>query len=197
MKKFVSLAAFGLVALFVALPTPAAAGSFSIGGIGRIGSIGGIGGYIGRPGALLFGWGGYSRSGWSTYRPVFRRAWWADSYYPNAGASYYYYPYAAYYPNARVSYYDPYTAYHPQGQAVDVNAATIRMRVPSNARVWFEGEATAQSGADRTFVSPSLAPGRDYVYHVRVQWDENGKAVERNRDVTVHPGDRINLNIDN
>jgi uncharacterized protein (TIGR03000 family) len=195
MKKFVSLAAFGLVALFVAQPTPAAAGSFSIGGIGRIGSIGGVGGYIGRPRALLFGWGGYGRSDWSPYRPVFRRAWRADYYYPNGGASYYY-PYPVYYPDAGVSYYYPPTAYYPQDQAVDVNKATVRMSVPSGARVWFEDEPTSQTGRDRLFVSPALTPGRNYVYHVRVQWDDDGKAVERHRDVAVHAGDRINLNID-
>src|SRR5262249_25615751 len=128
---------------------------------------------------------------------LFSRPWTPGYYRPYAGASYYY-PYAAYYPNAGVSYYDPYTASYPQDQAVDwnVNVVTIRMRVPSDARVWFEGEATSQSGADRTFVSPSLAPGREYVYHIRVQWQENGKSVERNREVTVHAGDRINLNID-
>jgi uncharacterized protein (TIGR03000 family) len=70
------------------------------------------------------------------------------------------------------------------------------MHVPSDARVWFDGTATSQSGTDRSFVSPSLDPGREYVYHIRVQWDENGKVVERKRDVTVHPGDRINLTID-
>jgi uncharacterized protein (TIGR03000 family) len=183
-KQFVGLAALGLVALFAAVPTPASAGSFSIGGIGRIGAIGGVGGYIGRPRALLFGWGGYGASGWSTYPRYYRRGWSADYYYPYAGTSYY--PYAGY----------TYSAYYPPDPAADVNTATIRMSVPTGARVWFDGAATSQTGADRQFVSPSLTPGREYVYHVRVQWDESGKAVERTRDLTVHAGDRINLNID-
>jgi uncharacterized protein (TIGR03000 family) len=189
MKKFVGLAALGVVAYFMALPTPAAAGSFSIGGIGRIGSIG-LGGYTGwRPGAFI-GWRGYRRYDWSPR--FYRRAWAADYYYPPAWT--YSYPYAGsyYYPNAEVSY----SAYYSPPAPVEVNAVTIRMSVPSGARVWFDGEATSQTGADREFVSPPLTPGRQYVYHVRVQWDENGKAVERNRDVTVHAGDRINLNID-
>jgi uncharacterized protein (TIGR03000 family) len=185
MKKFVALAAFGLVALLGALPGPAAAGSFGIGGIGRIGSIGGLGGYIGRPRALLFGWRGYGVSDW----PAYRRAWRADYYAPYYGTAYYY-PYTAYYPGDGAAYY-----YAPD-RAEDGNAATIWMSVPGEARVWFDGAATSQTGADRTFVSPSLAPGHEYVYHARVQWTENGKTVERTRDVTVHAGDRINLNID-
>ena len=194
MRKFVVMAAFGLVGLLGALPEPAAAGSFSIGGIGRIGSIGGLGGYIGRPRALLFGWGGYGASGWSTYPRFYRRAWRADYYSPYDGAVYYY-PYTAYYPNDGASYPYPYATYYPT-QADDGSAATIRMSVAGEARVWFDGAATSQTGADRTFVSPSLIPGREYVYHLRVQWNDNGKTVERTRDVTVHAGDRINLNID-
>ena len=175
MKKFICLTAFGLLAWFVASPAPAAAGSWGIGGIGRIGGIGGFGGYIGRPRALILGWGRYD---WSWYRPVYRRGWRVDYYYPYAAPS-----------------YTSYTAYYPQEQSVDANAVTLRMQVPSDARIWVEDAAMSQSGADHTFVSPPLAPGYEYTYHIRVQWDEDGKAVERSREVKVHAGDRINLTI--
>src|SRR5262249_26645159 len=160
MKKFVGLAALGLVALFVASPAPAAPHIGGIGGIGGIGRFGGFGGFGVRGLGFRVGDFGLS-SGWGSPR-LFSRPWAPGYYRPYAGASYYY-PYAAYYPNAGVSYYDSYTAFYPQDQSVDwnVNVVTIRMRVPSDARVWFEGEATSQSGADRTFVSPSLAPGRE------------------------------------
>jgi uncharacterized protein (TIGR03000 family) len=193
MKRFVGLAAFGLVALFVALPEPAAARSFGIGGIGRIGGMGRVGGWGLR--GIGFRWGGYGLSGWYGYPRFYRRAWRADYYYPYAGPSYYY-PGAVYYQNDGAAYYYPSTSYYPPDQAEDENTVTIRMTVPSGAKVWFNGAATSQTGADRTFVSPSLAPGREYVYHVRVQWDENGKTVERNRDFPVHAGDRINVTID-
>ena len=187
MKKFVGLAAFGLVICLVALPTPAAAGSFGIGGIGRIGGIGGIGGIPAWRPLGLVGWRGYRRYGWSPR--FYHRAWSPDYYYPSAWT--YSYPYAGsyYYPNAAVSY----SAYYSPAAPVDGNAVTIRMAVPSGARVWFDGEATSQTGADREFVSPPLTPGREYTYRIRVQWDENGKAVESTRAVAVHAGDRINL----
>jgi uncharacterized protein (TIGR03000 family) len=184
MNKYFGCVALGIMALFLAAPAPAVAGSFGVGGIGgigriggfggigRIGSIGGLNGYIGRPGALIF-----DRPGWS--RPVYRD--WPEDYY---------------YPNVEPSYYYPYAAYRPMEQAVEVNAALIRLSVPNDARIWIEGDATSQTGTERTFVSPALTPGREYVYHIRVQWDENGKAAERKRDVTVHAGDRINVNID-
>jgi uncharacterized protein (TIGR03000 family) len=118
------------------------------------------------PRAVVVGWGGY---GPRFYRPV--------------------------YPAARVSYYPP-TVYYQQEQAVDVKTVTLRLHVPSDARVWIEGKETSQSGADREFVSPALASGRRYVYHIRVQWDKNGKTTERKREVSVQAGDRITLNID-
>jgi uncharacterized protein (TIGR03000 family) len=198
MKKFVVPAALGLVTLFVALPEPAAARSFGIGGIGRFGGIGRIGG-IGRFGGwglrgIGFRWAGYARPGWYGFHRSFRRALRADYYAPYVGA-WYYYPTAAYYPNAGAAYYYPTATYYAPDQTDDGNAVTIRMTVPRGAKVWFDGAATSQTGVDRTFVSPSLIPGREYVYHLRVQWHENGKAVERNRKVAVHAGDQINLTI--
>jgi uncharacterized protein (TIGR03000 family) len=169
MKRFVCLAAFGLVALVVAMPARANAGSFGIGGIGRIGAIS-LGGYT--------GWSPrFWNRGWGRYR-VYDRGWYPVYYYPAP------------------SYIDTYQVYYPPAETADANSATLRMRVPSDARVWVEGDATSSSGPDRTFVSPALTPGFDYRYHVRVQWNENGKAMERNRDFTVHAGDRINVSFD-
>jgi uncharacterized protein (TIGR03000 family) len=126
-------------------------------------------GYWGGPRIVRPYWGGY---GW------FGRPWRAY-YYWNGGA----------WCN------DCDTAYYPPGEAALANAVTIQMHVPQNARVWIEGEATSQAGAERTFVSPSLAPGSQYVYHIRAQWDDNGKAVERKREVTVYAGAHINLDM--
>jgi len=166
MKKFVLLAAFGLAALFVASPSPAAAQYFVR-----------YNGWISP--AYRVGWDRYRLYDWSVYPRIYRRDWRSAYYYPIVSTPSY-----------------SYTAFYPQVQTVDTNAVTLRMRVPTEARVWIEDVATSTDGADRSFVSPPLTPGREYVYHVRVQWDENGKTVERNREFTVHAGDRIDLNID-
>ena len=173
MKKFVVLAGFALAALIVALPERAAAGPYSLGGIARIGGIGGSYGLNWGP--RFISWRGYGFSGWSpgVYRGTRSNG------------------YMSYYPQ----YSNGYTAYYPPEQDLDTNAVTLRLQVPSGARVWLEGKETSQSGADRMFVSPSLEPGYEYVYHIRVQWVQNGETVERNRGVTVHPGDLINLSI--
>jgi uncharacterized protein (TIGR03000 family) len=70
----------------------------------------------------------------------------------------------------------------------------IHMRVPENAQVWFDGRPTTRQGTERDFMSPPLSGARDYTYRVRVQWMEGGRPVTEVRDVTVHAGDRIDLN---
>ena len=68
------------------------------------------------------------------------------------------------------------------------NRARIWLAVPADARVWFDGEPTRQTGALRQFVSPPLAPGRSYTYTVRVRWTQDGKPVEEERRARVRAG---------
>jgi uncharacterized protein (TIGR03000 family) len=186
MKRFVALAAVGVVALFLALRTPAFAQR--VGGIGGIGGFRGIGGF----GGLRIGGGLRLPSisltpfrigvpGW--YSSPRLEGWRRDYSYPYANG----YSYSS---NPGTSY----SAFYAPEQSADVHAVKISMHVPNGARVWFDGATTSQTGPERTFVSPSLTPGSEYVYQIRVKWDENGKAVERSRDVTVHAGDLIHLN---
>jgi uncharacterized protein (TIGR03000 family) len=168
MKKFVGFAVVGLVACFMALSTPGAAQC-----CGR-----------------YYGWDRYDY-GWSNwhYGRGWRRAYWyADAWAPcyNPCATYYY-------ANARVAYYGPYAVYSPQDPPAPANAVTIQMHVPSDARVWIDGDATSQTGTEREYMSPAITPGKDYVYHIRVQWEVNNKMMESTRDVAVHAGDRIDL----
>lgn len=76
---------------------------------------------------------------------------------------------------------------------VDNRSVLLQMRVPANARIFFGDTPTDRMGTVREFVSPPINPGQDYVYDIRVQWDDNGKPMEQNRRVTVHAGDRISL----
>jgi uncharacterized protein (TIGR03000 family) len=71
--------------------------------------------------------------------------------------------------------------------------ALIGMLLPPDAEVWFGGHKVGQSGANCLFVTPPLAPGRDYSYHVRVRWEQGGQVVERAGRVTVRPGTQILL----
>jgi uncharacterized protein (TIGR03000 family) len=69
--------------------------------------------------------------------------------------------------------------------------ARLELRVPKDAAVWFGDVRTEQTGALRLFESPPLAPGKEYVYTVRVAWQEAGNQVEESRDMTVRAGEQL------
>ena len=58
----------------------------------------------------------------------------------------------------------------PPLSAIADNTARVEVRLPADAELWFEGQKTAQTGTDRSFHSPELQPGQDYVYNVRARW---------------------------
>jgi uncharacterized protein (TIGR03000 family) len=62
-----------------------------------------------------------------------------------------------------------------------------------NAQVWFEGTATSQRGSMRQFESPQLTPGRDYIYGIRAEWNQNGKTVSQTREVRLQAGDQLTV----
>jgi uncharacterized protein (TIGR03000 family) len=54
-----------------------------------------------------------------------------------------------------------------------------------------------QPGSVREFVTPALETGRDYTYHVRVAWTENGREVTREQTIRVRPGERTDVDFMN
>jgi uncharacterized protein (TIGR03000 family) len=45
----------------------------------------------------------------------------------------------------------------------------------------------------RSFESPPVLARRDFVYDIRIQWNQNGKDITQTRRVNVHAGDVISL----
>jgi uncharacterized protein (TIGR03000 family) len=85
--------------------------------------------------------------------------------------------------------------YYAPGEASPVNAtALINVTVPADAKIWFDGSPTVQTGEHRQFVSPPLHHGSTYVYRVQVRWMEAGRPIEETRQVSVAPGGQIELN---
>jgi uncharacterized protein (TIGR03000 family) len=115
------------------------------------------------------------------------------------GGGYYARPYAYYAP--RYSYYmpdysmptAPFSYYYPPQLLTAAEAqsrATVEIRVPAHAEVWFDGDRTSQTGSDRSFVSPPLQTGRSYTYDVRARWKEGDQVVDQTRPVKVQAGRR-------
>jgi uncharacterized protein (TIGR03000 family) len=121
----------------------------------------------------------------------------ADTYVPNYPS----YTAPDYYGSSVApNYYGSYTApegssagyYGAQSAAVD-NTAHIVVRMPADAKLWFENDLTTQTGTERHFDSPPLTPGKEFSYNVRAQWREGNQDVTRSREVLVHAGDRVTV----
>jgi uncharacterized protein (TIGR03000 family) len=69
----------------------------------------------------------------------------------------------------------------------------IQVQVPAQAKVWFDGRPTVQSGKSRGFRSPPLTPGFEYRYAVRVEWRDGDSVMERNRTISFMAGDTVNV----
>jgi len=86
----------------------------------------------------------------------------------------------------------------PGLQAVPAQAqaapATVRVVVPANAEVWLDREKTNQTGMERAFVLPPLAPGKLHVVNVRASWVANGQVVEQFRVVGIKAGETAKVN---
>jgi uncharacterized protein (TIGR03000 family) len=87
-------------------------------------------------------------------------------------------------------YYRTSTVDSPSKRLVRVN-----VRVPSDAKIWFDGSQTNQTGTTRSFESPPMVVGPEYAYQIRIQWKQNGKDVIQTRQIKVHAGDVINLTL--
>jgi uncharacterized protein (TIGR03000 family) len=152
------------------------------------------------------GWGGgyypqaryynsYYGGGYSPYAGYYNSYYGAAAYSP-------YYPGYGYGPS--LSYYYPERAqltpaipaqsFYP-GQEAPQQFAAVRVIVPTaDAQVWFGNTAMAQQGTERLFNSPSLEPGKTFVYTIKARWMENGAPVERDRRVDVQAGQRVTVN---
>jgi uncharacterized protein (TIGR03000 family) len=71
--------------------------------------------------------------------------------------------------------------------------AVVLVTVPEGAEVWFDGNPTRQTGAERKFSSPPLEPGNAYHYEVRARWLVNGKPVEQTQVVGVQAGENHHI----
>jgi uncharacterized protein (TIGR03000 family) len=74
--------------------------------------------------------------------------------------------------------------------------ATLVVHLPADAKLMIEGSPTISTQNVRTFISPSLQPGKDYQYTLRAEVMRDGKKVERTKDVNVRAGQQSEVTID-
>jgi uncharacterized protein (TIGR03000 family) len=73
--------------------------------------------------------------------------------------------------------------------------ATLVVRLPADARLVIDGQQTKQTGSERHFYSPPLAPGKSYHYTLEWSYRKDGKPVMRTKVVHVRAGDEIDVDL--
>lgn len=83
----------------------------------------------------------------------------------------------------------------PVAYAPASNAASFDVKVPANAIVYIQGKRMTQTGEVRHFVSPTLVDGMAYDYEIRATWQDNGRIVEKTRQLRVSVGGRTSVDM--
>ena len=81
----------------------------------------------------------------------------------------------------------------PKTKTKTTAAATIVVTLPAEARLTVDGNATASTSDRRTFLTPPLETGADYVYTLRAEIVRDGNALVRTKEVAVRGGQTTNV----
>jgi uncharacterized protein (TIGR03000 family) len=74
--------------------------------------------------------------------------------------------------------------------------AMLIVRLPAEARLTVDGEATTSTSARRVFSSPPLAPGKKYSYTLKAEFLKDGETVSVIKRVNVRNGALIRVNLE-
>jgi uncharacterized protein (TIGR03000 family) len=66
--------------------------------------------------------------------------------------------------------------------------ATIKLLVPTAAKVTVDGQATSSIGDTRVYETPPLASGRTFTYELKATWEEGGYQFVRRAEARVQAG---------
>jgi uncharacterized protein (TIGR03000 family) len=74
--------------------------------------------------------------------------------------------------------------------------ALIVVSLPADAKLTVDGAETTSTSAQRSFVSPPLEPGKEYVYTLKATVVRDGQTLETSKRVSVRPGAEARVQID-
>jgi len=86
----------------------------------------------------------------------------------------------------------------PRAAADEQNpaAATIVVRLPADAQLTFDGQATQSKSALRRFVTPPIEPNKRHTYTVQARWQRGPTTVTVEKVVPVQAGQETMVNLD-
>jgi uncharacterized protein (TIGR03000 family) len=75
----------------------------------------------------------------------------------------------------------------------DTTVAHVTVRLPADARLWVDGAACPLSSETRSFDTPTLESGKQYVYNLRAAVVRDGQTVEQTQRVVIAAGRQVNV----
>jgi uncharacterized protein (TIGR03000 family) len=88
-----------------------------------------------------------------------------------------------------------YPSAEPAPAPIAADTARLTVTVPADAKLWIDGQPTAQTGSVRNFQTPNLDPGRSYNYKLVAEWMVNGQPVTTEKDVSFQAGNQVMVNM--
>jgi uncharacterized protein (TIGR03000 family) len=73
--------------------------------------------------------------------------------------------------------------------------AVITVSLPADATLMIDDTMTRSTSANRTFVSPTLAPGQDYHYTLKAEIVRDGRTMSASEMVTVRAGEETRVSL--
>ncbi|TMQ33274.1 MAG: TIGR03000 domain-containing protein [Planctomycetota bacterium] len=89
----------------------------------------------------------------------------------------------------------PWTSAQATQDTATQKPATIRVYVPANAQIVFDGYKTGQTGVLRRFQSPPLPLGQKFTYDMKATWKANGKEVVQEKKLYVQAGQETTVDL--
>jgi uncharacterized protein (TIGR03000 family) len=84
----------------------------------------------------------------------------------------------------------------PEEKGETSSQALIVVSLPADAKLTVDGAATSSTSAQRSFVSPPLEQGKEYVYTLKATVVRDGQTLESSKRVSVRPGAESRVQID-
>jgi uncharacterized protein (TIGR03000 family) len=91
---------------------------------------------------------------------------------------------------------EPRPATPRQPASLDAAPAKVLVSLPADAKLSIDGNSTVSTSSSRTFVSPDLQVGKDYVYTMIAELSVDGKIVSESKTITVRAGETTQVAFD-
>jgi uncharacterized protein (TIGR03000 family) len=74
--------------------------------------------------------------------------------------------------------------------------ATIRVTLPADAKLWFDGQLTRSTSAERWFITPPLDSGKSFSYRLQAEVLRGGGTITVQQTITVQSGRESTISLD-